>query len=96
MVSLRGVRRARVPEVVAWRSWCWGVWGVGDEGWSMEEELGEGEGEESRVGKSEVEGMEREDVRRVRVVGKWAVWKVDLWRRRRPPIDLGSVGGGSC
>ena len=23
--------------------------------------------------------------------GKWAVWKVDLWRRRVPPSLLGSV-----
>lgn len=26
----------------------------------------------------------------MREVGKWPVWKVDLWSRREPPADLGS------
>lgn len=29
--------------------------------------------------------------RRVRVLGKWPVWKVVRWRRRWPERDLGSV-----
>ena len=30
--------------------------------------------------------------RRVRVVGKWPVWKVERGRRWEPESDLGSVG----
>jgi hypothetical protein len=30
--------------------------------------------------------------RRVRVVGKWPVWKVEIGRRRWPETDFGSVG----
>jgi hypothetical protein len=41
-------------------------------------------------GRSEVEGILREDWRSDIETGKWPVWKVDLWRRRRPPIDRGS------
>jgi hypothetical protein len=40
---------------------------------------------------SEEVGMRREDWTRCMVEGKWPVWKVDFWRRRNPPIDLGSV-----
>lgn len=36
---------------------------------------------------------ERRDWRRWVVEGKWPVWKVDLWRRRVPVIDLGSIRG---
>lgn len=36
-------------------------------------------------------GVEEVAGRRVSEVGKWPVWKVVLWRRRWPDIDLGSV-----
>jgi hypothetical protein len=39
---------------------------------------------------SEAVGMRRVDWTRCIVEGKWPVWKVDFWRRRVPPIDLGS------
>ena len=41
---------------------------------------------------SVVDGRDRWDWTRWREVGKWPVWKVDLWRRREPASDLGSVG----
>lgn len=43
-------------------------------------------------GGKEDEG-EGEGGRRVRVVGKWPVWKVEMGRRRWPERDLGSSFG---
>ncbi len=37
-------------------------------------------------------GLVWEGGRRVRVEGKWPVWKVVWWRRWWPERDLGSVG----
>jgi hypothetical protein len=48
----------------------------------------------SDVKVSVVEGREMCDCTRWRDVGKWPVWKVDLWRRRDPASDFGSVGVG--
>ena len=39
-------------------------------------------------------GLEGEGGRRVRVVGKWPVWKVERGRRCEPERDLGSVRCG--
>lgn len=50
-----------------------------------------GEGDEEVAGKSDVDGILRDDWRRCMETGKWPVWKVDLWRRREPLIDFGST-----
>jgi hypothetical protein len=57
----------------------WRIWWRG----SDEEEL--------RVPRSEDVGMCSRERSRCIVEGKWAVWKVDLWRRRVPVIESGSV-----
>ena len=86
--SDKGVMRANVPDWEVCRIW-WRGWGgprsSGEAERSMEISLPSAEPR-----KSEDEGREREERRRCIVTGKWPVWKVDLWRRRRPPMDLGS------
>lgn len=61
-------------------------------------------------GRAEIRAMEPDEVvrrrergevsesggRRVRVVGKWPVWKVARWRRRWPERDLGSLRLEEC
>lgn len=70
-----------MPDCVVWR-----IWWSGPEGFDVSTPLGS-----ISAGKSEELGMWRWDWRRCVVTGKWPVWNVDLWRRRRPPIDLGSI-----
>lgn len=57
-------------------------------------------GEVRRMGEDDgvgfVELGEEGEGRRVRVEGKWPVWKVVWWRRRWPDRDFGSVGCGWC
>jgi hypothetical protein len=55
----------------------------------VDEEVGLLEKEDEEENSEDV-GMRREDWTRCMVEGKWPVWKVDFWRRRVPPIDLGS------
>ena len=83
--SSSGVISAMVPDCEVCKMWWSGVGGGPSR--SISEGLALGSPEllmEVMVGES----VER---RRVSRVGKWPVWKVDLWRRRWPERDLGSV-----
>jgi hypothetical protein len=69
-----------VPDWVVHRIW-WRGW---------EEDVLVLGAKEDEVPNSEAVGIRRVDWMRCMVEGKWPVWKVDFWRRRNPPIDLGS------
>lgn len=83
MLSDNGVRRERMPEDEVWRIWCKGPVAAGSS-----TSMGVAE-DVCGSGRAVIEG-ESEERRRVMEVGKWPVWKVDLWRRRWPERDLGS------